>query len=251
MRLQGKVAVITGGGHNIGDAVGHVLASEGVKIAIFDLNEARASEGVSKIKEDGGEAIAIVGDVSKSADIGAMVKHVVREWGHIDILVNCAAISDHVPILELAEAEWRHVLEINLTGTFLCGQHVARQMANQGQGGAIVNFASGAAFFGSKGRNAYSVSKAGVVNLTMQMAVDLAPYKIRVNCIAPGATGSPVGFDSAPAEGRPFRNLVGRGGLPDDQARVVFFLVSEDSQHITGETINVDGGTHILHPGGS
>ena len=245
MKLEGKVAVITGGGRNIGKAASLLLASEGARIAIFDMDPERGTQTESQVKERGGEAISIAGDVSRSADVQAMVKRAVGQWGKIDILVNCAAISDRQTILELPDEMWQQVFDVTLTGTFLCGKYVALQMVGQGQGGAIVNFTSGSAFRASPGRIAYDAAKAGVVSLTMNMAMQLAAHKIRVNCISPGMTGSQVG-GAIPPDQRPFRNIQGRIGRPEDQAKVVLFLVSDDSEHILGETINVDGGGHVM-----
>ena len=245
MKLEGKVAIITGGGRNIGLATSRLLASEGAKIAIFDMDPGRASEAVSGIKEGGGEAISIIGDVSRSADVEAMVQRTVSELGHVDILVNCAAISDRQPLLDLPEETWDQVIDVTLKGTFLCGKYVAKQMVMQGGGGAIVNFASGSAYHGGTQRIAYDAAKGAIVTLTKDMAVQLAPHGIRVNAISPGSTGSQVGGAIAP-EDRPVRNLLGAITMPEDQARVVLFLVSDDSTHVVGHTIHVDGGTNAM-----
>ena len=190
MKLEGKVAIITGGGRNIGLATSRLLASEGAKIAIFDMDPGRAIEAVSGIKEGGGEAISIIGDVSNSKDVEAMVQRTVSELGQVDILVNCAAISDRQPLLDLPEETWDQVIAVTLKGTFLCGKYVAKQMVTQGSGGAIVNFSSGSAYHGGTQRIAYDAAKGAIVTLTKDMAVQLAPHGIRVNAISPGSTGS-------------------------------------------------------------
>jgi len=207
------------------------------------LDPGRATAQVEALKEDGIEAIAIEGDVSDVADVQAMVQRIVEVWGHIDILVNCAAISDRQPILDLPDETWRQVLDITLTGTFLCSRYVALQMVKQGTGGAIVNFSSTSAFGGGTRRIAYTAAKAGVVALTRGMAAQLAPHGIRVNAIAPGPTGSPVGSDILREESH---NLLGQVTLPEDQARVVLFLVSDDSRHVIGQTITVDAGQSVM-----
>ena len=245
MRIPGKVAVITGGGRNIGLATSLLLASEGAKIAIFDLDPERASKTVNVIKEQGGEAISIIGDVSRSSDVEDMVNQAVSEWSQIDILVNCAAISDRQPLLDLPEETWDQVIDVTLKGTFLCGKYVARQMVAQGVGGAIVNFSSGSAFHGGTQRIAYDAAKGAIVTLTKDMAVQLAPYNIRVNAISPGPTGSQVGGAIA-AEDRPVRNLLGRITMPEHQAKAVLFLVSDDSEHVIGQVMHVDGGTNAM-----
>jgi glucose 1-dehydrogenase len=244
-KLDGKVAVVAGGGRNIGEGVSLLLASEGAKVAIFDMDPGRGTRVVAEIKERGGEAVSIVGDVSKSADVQNMVKQAVKQWGHIDILANCAAISDRQTILDLPDETWQQVLDVTLTGTYLCCKYVAKQMVTQGRGGAIVNFTSGSAFRGSTGRISYDAAKGGVVALTQSAAVQLAPHKIRVNAIAPGMTGFQVG-GAIPPDKRPYKNLLGRITMPADQAKVVLFLVSDDSEHIVGSTIHVDGGSHIM-----
>lgn len=244
-KLDGKVAIVAGGGRNIGEGVSLLLASEGAKVAIFDMDPGRGIRVVAEIKERGGEAVSIVGDVSKSADVQNMVKQVVRQWGHIDVLANCAAISDRQGILDLPDETWQQILDVTLTGTYFCCKYVAKQMVAQGRGGAIVNFASGSAFRGSTGRISYDAAKGGVVALTQSAAVQLAPHKIRVNAIAPGMTGSQVG-GAIPPDKRPYKNLLGRITMPADQAKVVLFLVSDESEHIVGSTINVDGGSHIM-----
>ena len=245
MKLSGKVAVITGGGRNIGLATSLLLASEGAKIAIFDMDPERGSKTVNEIKEQGGEAISIVGDVSRSSDVEDMVKRAVSEWGQIDILVNCAAISDRQPLLDLPEEMWDKVIDVTLKGTFLCGKYVAKQMVAQGGGGAIVNFSSGSAFHGGTQRIAYDAAKGAIVTLTKDMAVQLASHNIRVNAISPGSTGSQVGGSIAP-EDRQVRNLLGKITMPEHQAKAVLFLVSDDSEHVIGQVMHVDGGTNAM-----
>ena len=245
MKLDGKVAVVTGGGRNIGLGITQLFASEGARVGIFDMDPERGARAVSEVKESGGEAISVAGDVTSVDDVQAMVKRVVDQWGKIDILVNCAAISDRQPILDLPPETWRQVVDVTLTGTFLCCKYVAQQMAEQGHGGAIVNFSSGSAFHASPARIAYDAAKAGVVMLTQDMAVQLAPHNIRVNAIAPGMTGSQVG-GAIPPDERPFRNLLGRITMPEHQAKVVLFLVSDEAEHIIGSTIHVDGGGRML-----
>ena len=248
MKLEGKVAVVAGGGRNIGQGVSLLFAAEGAKVGIFDMDLGRGSETVAQVQEQGGAATALAGDVSKAGDVRAMVHRVVEEWGHIDILVNCAAISDRQGLLELPDELWQRVLDVTLTGSYLCSKYVAEQMVKQSTGGAIVNFASGSAFRGSTGRIAYDAAKGGVVSLTQSMAVQLAPHGIRVNCIAPGMTGSQVG-GAIPPEKRPFRNLLGRITMPSDMAKVVLFLATEDSEHIIGQCICVDAGGSIMGGG--
>jgi len=170
-----------------------------------------------------------------------MVNQVVGRFGAIDILVNNAAITDHKSILNITEEEFDQVIAVTLRGTFLVGKYVAEQMVRQGRGGKIINLASTSGLSGRPDAIAYGAAKGGVVNLTRSMAVQLAPYKIRVNSVTPNRSGSPVGEDEG-AEGREFKNLAGRLGTPEDQARAILFLASDDAGFIYGHNLLVDGG---------
>jgi NAD(P)-dependent dehydrogenase (short-subunit alcohol dehydrogenase family) len=248
MKLSDQVAVVTGAGRNIGEAVSKTLAGEGAKVTVVDLDKGRAERVAAEICKMGGEAAALVADVSAEADIAALVEEVVKRWGHIDILVNNAAISDNKNILEITKAEWDAVLAVTLTGPFLMAQHVARQMVAQGSGGRIVNVGSTSGFFGRSRAIAYSAAKGGVANLTRAMAVQLAPHGIRVNGVVPNKIGSPVGKDEFDPT-RPVVNLRGRPGVPLDMARAILFLVSEDSDFVAGTMLYVDGGVSAMMVG--
>ena len=245
MKLQGQVAVVTGGGRNIGEETAKLLASEGAKIAIIDMDPARGARVADAIAKTGGDAAAFVADVSKGSEVAAIVKAVVGRFGRIDILVNNVAISDNKGILELSEEEWDRVMAVTLKAPFLMAQQVARQMIQQGGGGKIVNIGSTSGFRGRSRAIAYSAAKGGVANLTRSMAVQLAPHGIRVNSIVPNKTGSPVGKDEFDPT-RPITNLVNRPGQPIETARAVLFLVSDDSSFIYGENIFVDGGVSAM-----
>lgn len=245
-RLDDRVAVIVGGGRNIGRATAKLFSSEGARIAIFDLDEGRAAAVTEEIAEQGGEAAYVTGEVQNVDDVKRMVADVVARYGRIDVLVNCAAISDRSPMLELDDDEYRRVVDITMNGTYFTCKYVAEQMVKQGSGGAIVNFSSGSAFQGNTRRVAYDMAKGGIVTLTMDMAAQLAQYGIRTNCIAPGITGSQVGGMIA-FEDRSTNNLVGgRAGYPEEQASVALFLASDDSRHLYGQTLRNDGGGSVL-----
>jgi len=249
MRLKDKVAIIVGGGRNVGEGVAHRFVKEGAKISIFDADLGRA-EAVSKaIKAAGGEAMYVIGDVTKPADAQRMVAETAAKFGQVDILVNCAAISDRKGLLELADEEWRQTLDVTLSGSYYCLRYAAIQMVKQGKGGAIVNFSSGSAFVGSNHRIAYDAAKGGVVSMTQSAAVQLSKHGIRVNAIAPGMVGSQVG-GMTPPEKRPAGNLLGKLTMPEDMANVVLFLASDESRHVLGQCINVDAGASIQpwHP---
>jgi len=241
VKLQNKVAVITGGGRNIGSEIARLFASEGAKIAVIDMNKERGDSAAAEIKSANGEAIAVVTDISKAADVKRMLRTVVEKWGKIDILINNAAISDNKTLLDITEEEWNLTLAVTLTGTFLVSKGVAEQMVQQGHGGVIVNIASTSGYRGRAKAVAYSAAKGGVLNLTRAMAFQLAPHHIRVNSLSPNMVGSPVGKDDFDPK-RKVRNLKGRPGNPIEVAKVALFLASDDSEFVMGHDILVDGG---------
>jgi len=241
MKLTNQVAIVTGAGRNIGEATAKLLASEGAKVAVIDTHEGRGLRVVKDLEKEGHEAMLVLCDISKSDQVKDMVNKVIGRFGSIDILVNNAAITDHKSILEIDEEEFDQVISVTLKGPFLVGKHVAEQMVRRGRGGKIVNIASTSGLSGRPDAIAYGAAKGGVVNLTRSMAVQLAPHKIRVNSVTPNRSGSPVGEDEG-AEGREFKNLAGRLGTPEDQARAILFLVSDDSSFVYGHNLLVDGG---------
>ncbi len=242
MKLQGQVAVITGAGRNIGKAMAKLFAAEGAKIAVVEMHEGRGQAVVDEIHKAGHEAMLALCDVSKSSDVQEMVNRVVRGFGGIDILVNNAALTDHANIFDSTEEEFDKVIAVSLKGPYLVTKYVAAQMAKQGRRGKIVNFGSTSGMIGRADGIAYAAAKAGVINMTKAMAVQLAPYHIRVNCIVPNRSGSPVGFDDDVTGNRTFENLAGRLGTAADQAKAALFLVSDDSDFIYGHPLVVDGG---------
>jgi NAD(P)-dependent dehydrogenase (short-subunit alcohol dehydrogenase family) len=248
VKLANQVAIVTGAGRNIGEEISNTLASEGAKVAVVDLDKSRGGRVAAEIAKAGREAAAFTADVAIEADIAQVVAAVVERWGRIDILVNNAAISDNRNILDITKEEWDAVIAVTLTGPFLMSQHAARRMVAQGSGGKIVNVGSTSGFLGRSRAVAYAAAKGGVANLTRAMAVQLAPYKIRVNGVVPNKIGSPVGRDEFDPT-RPVVNLVGRPGMPLDMARAVLFLVSDDSEFIAGNMLFVDGGVSAMMVG--
>jgi len=242
MKLKGQVAIITGAGRNIGKAMAKLFSSEGAKIAVAEMHEGRGQSVVDEINTSGQEAMLVLGDVSNSRDVQEMVKKVVARFGGIDILVNNAALTDHANIFESTEEEFDKVIAVSLKGPYLVTKYVAEQMRKQGRGGKILNFGSTSGMIGRFDGIAYAAAKAGVINMTRAMAVQLAEYKIRVNCVVPNRSGSPVGYDDDVAGNRTFQNLAGRLGTADDQAKAALFLVSDDSDFIYGHPLVVDGG---------
>jgi NAD(P)-dependent dehydrogenase (short-subunit alcohol dehydrogenase family) len=248
MKLTNQVAIVTGAGRNIGEAIAKTLAAEGAKVAVLDLDQGRGDKIAAEIIKAGGEAAAFVADMATEAEIVRVVAAVVGRWGRIDILINNAAISDNKNILDITKEQWDAVIAVTLTGPFLMSQHVARQMVAQGSGGNIVNVGSTSGFFGRARAVAYAAAKGGVANLTRAMAVQLAPHKIRVNGVVPNKIGSPVGRDEFDPS-RPVVNLIGRPGMPFDMARAVLFLVSDESEFIAGNMLFVDGGVSAMMVG--
>jgi NAD(P)-dependent dehydrogenase (short-subunit alcohol dehydrogenase family) len=244
MKLKDQVAIVTGAGRNIGEEIAKLFAAEGAKVAIVDMDKPRGERVAAAIRSAGGDAELFTADVSKGSDVAALVEAVVRRFGRIDILVNNVAISDNKHIFDITEEEWDRVLAVTLKSQFLMAKHVAQRMAAQG-GGRIVNIGSTSGFMGRSRAIAYSAAKGGVANLTRAMAAQLAPHKIRVNAIVPNKIGSPVGKDEFDPS-RPVPNMAKRAGQPEEAARAVLFLVSEDSSFVYGANLFVDGGVSAM-----
>jgi NAD(P)-dependent dehydrogenase (short-subunit alcohol dehydrogenase family) len=242
MKLKNQVAIVTGAGRNIGKAIARLFAAEGARVAVIDMDEGRGQKVVDELQRSGHEAVLVRCDISKSKDVQEMVTKVVERFGGVDILVNNAAITDRVDILESTEDEFEKVLSVSLKGPYLVTKYVAAQMVKQGRGGKIVNLASTSGLVGRRDGIAYSAAKGGVINMTRAMAVQLSPYKIRVNCLTPNRSGSPVGMDDDAATGRAAKNLANRLGTAEDQAKAALFLVSDDADFIYGANLIVDGG---------
>ncbi len=242
MKLENRVAIVTGAGRNIGEAIAHAFAAEGARVAVADAHEGRARLVTDAINSaHPGSAIPVVADVSSGHEVQQMVSRVVEQWGRLDILVNNAAVTDRKNVLDLEENEWDLVMQVTLKSVFLCSKYAARAMIDGGRGGRIINIASTSGYRGRTNATAYTAAKAGVLNLTRSLAAQLAPYGIRVNSVTPNRIGSPVGEDEVPTTMRGF-NLVGRLGMPPDIAKAVVFLVSDDADFITGADLLVDGG---------
>ena len=248
-RFSGQVAIVTGAGRNIGEAAAKLFASEGAAVAVVDLDRARADKVSEAIGAAGGQAKSFTCDVAQDAEIVDTVKAVAREWGRIDILINNVAISDNKHVFDITKEEWDRVLAVCLTAPMLFSKYAAKEMIAGGRGGKIVNVSSTSGHFGRPRAIAYTAAKAGVINLTRSLAIQLAPYNIRVNCVVPNKIGSPVGKDEFNPD-RKVLNLRNRPGEPMDLARAMLFLACDDSDFVAGTELFVDGGCAAMMPGG-
>lgn len=248
MTLRGKVAIVTGGAQGIGGAIARRFAAEGAQVVIADVAAETAQANVARIEAAGGKARFQATDVADEAQVERLFQVALETYGRLDILVNNAGIA-HGPgavrhFLEMPREMWDRLLAIHLNGLFYCSQRAARIMARQGEGGAIINMSSGGGTRAHRQMVAYDTTKGGIEAATRAMALDLAPWGIRVNVIVPGAIAveqrTPVGKESAvtPADVIPLARL----GTPDDVAGAALFLTSDDAAYVTGHTLFVDGG---------
>jgi NAD(P)-dependent dehydrogenase (short-subunit alcohol dehydrogenase family) len=253
MRLKGKAAIITGATSGIGRATAVLFAREGAEVAVIGRKVDKGEETVRMIEENGGRGIFFRTDVSKNSEVKEMTKAAVNAFGRIDILINNAGINPvpaRKPLVECLEGQWDEIMDINLKGIFLVSKHLIPHMMENGIG-SIVNTSSNWGHVAGKARCAYVTSKGGVIALTKSMAIDYAPYNIRVNCICPGIVETDLAKEVL-AKARKDRSLwreiieskipLGKPATPEDVAYATLFLASEESSHITGISLMVDGG---------
>lgn len=244
MRLEGKVALVTGASRGIGREIAFELAREGASVAVnYAGSEAKALELVDEIKAMGRDAFAIQADVSNSDSVTDMVKETVERFGKLDILVNNAGITKDNLLMRMKESEWDDVININLKGVFLSTKAVTRQMMKQ-RSGRIINISSIVGVSGNAGQANYVAAKSGVIGLTKTAAKELSSRGITVNAIAPGfiTTDMTDKLNEEVKAGMLKQIPLARFGEPKDIARTVVFLASEDSGYMTGQTLHVDGG---------
>jgi gluconate 5-dehydrogenase/2-deoxy-D-gluconate 3-dehydrogenase len=250
MKLEKKVALVTGGSRSIGRAIALGLAHEGASVAVNYVSHAEAAQSaVREVEALGRRALAVRADTSRRSQVQAMVEEVETRLGPIDILVNNAGVQKRLFFLDLAEEDWDWMLGVNLKGCFLVGQSVAARMKARGRG-KIINVSSEAAGFPAPRMTAYCVSKAGVAMLTKCMALELAQYGIRVNALAPGLTRTDLNRKDLEDESflkmRLARIPLGRVMNPEDLVGAAVFLASPESDSMTGATLQVDGGRSIV-----
>lgn len=247
MKLEGKVAIVTGagkGGRGIGRSIALALASEGADVVITSFTEANALAVAQEVRETTGRrGVAIQGDVAKAEDVERLFRETMAEFGRVDILVNNAGMTRDGLILRMTEQDWDAVLDSNLKGAFLCCKAAARVMLKQ-KSGKMVNVSSVVGIAGNAGQANYSASKGGMNALTKTLAKELGSRGITVNAVAPGFIETAM-TDALPEENREQMKKqvpLGRLGSPDDVARAVLFLCTDDSAYITGQILTVDGG---------
>jgi NAD(P)-dependent dehydrogenase (short-subunit alcohol dehydrogenase family) len=250
MKLQGKVALVTGAQQGIGAAIALALAGEGADIAANWLDNQADAEAVAReVRAKGRRAVLVKADVGKLPEIATMVAEAARQLGPIDILVNNAGVYPRVKFLEMRESDWDFLIDINLKGGFFAAQAVARALVAAGKPGAIINLSSQAIRGAVRGVH-YSASKGGVVSMTRAMALELAPHNIRVNAIAPGTTDTAQPrYGNTDAElvemARASIPLGGKLLTPDQVARTAVFLASDDASAVTGQVLHVNGGSYM------
>lgn len=246
MILKGKIAIVTGAGSGIGRSIAIQLAEAGAIVAVVDINQELSMETVEQLKKiNNCEHISIQTDISISSEVSSMVEKVVNSFKRIDILVNNAGIRYVISLKEITEEQWNRTIAINLTGTFFCCKYVGEKMVNQ-KSGRIINISSITGSSGFPNRSAYCASKGGIDALTRALAVELAPYNILVNSIAPSFISTPMieHYFKEPKMVNFIKNnvLLKRHGEPLEIANAVLFLSSDKSNYITGITLPVDGG---------
>ena len=250
MRLQGKVAVITGSGQGLGRAYALRFAQEGAHIVVADIQEDNAYSVVQEVHHLGGEAVAVEVDVSDAGRVDSMIDQTVEQFGQVDVLINNASIFSTIkmkPFEEITLEEWNQLMAVNLTGSFLCCQAVSPHMRERKQG-RIINISSGVVLMGRPWYAHYVASKSGIIGLTRALAKELGGDNITINAITPGPTETEVPRETvSPEQAKAMveAQAIHRRETPEDLVGVAVFLASDDSGFITGQVINVDGGLNF------
>jgi len=257
MRLDGKRALITGGGTGIGRATAELFARDGARVTVSGRRRAELEETVQLVTKAGGHATWVQGDVSKPADAERMVVETVRAHGGLDILVNNAGvIVRNASVTNVSIEDWERVIGVDLTGVFLVSRFALQEMVRAGRGGAIVTVSSVAGIMGDPNLAPYNAAKGGANLLSKNMALDYARHQIRVNTVCPGRVWTPMPMSRLKPDeshdevlARWGKNIpLGRVGQPEDIARAILFLASDEASWITGTDLVIDGGATICHP---
>lgn len=248
--LEGKRALVTGAASGIGRATARLLARQGAAVVLADRDVAGGPAAAREIQQEGGQALFVACDVTRAEDCARAVQETVGAFGGLDIVANCAGIIVRRSVVDLEEADWDRVMDVNVKSVYMVCKFAIPAMQAGGRGGSIVNISSGWGLVGGPNAAAYCASKGAVVLLTKAMAIDFGPYNIRVNCLCPGDTDTPMLREEARQLGqaesdfmagaadRPLRRV----GTPDEIAQAALFLVSDASAYVTGTTLVVDGG---------
>ena len=252
-RLQGKTAIVAGGGRGIGAAIAVGLARQGANVAVtYAANQDAAEDTAEAVRAAGSRALAIQADSRDRAMVGAMVTRTAEALGPVDILVNNAGTQQRIPFLDIPDDAWREIFSVNVDGLFVMGQEVARTMVAAGNGGSIVSVTSVAQSQVAPNMTVYNASKAAAFALTRQMAYELAPHGIRVNCLAPGLTETDLNRQDLADETFRAQRLgripLGYIAEPEDQVAAAVFLVSDEARYVTGACLGVDGGADLTGP---
>ncbi len=248
MEFTGKTAIVTGAANGIGRATAVAFGKAGANVAAVDIDDAGAKRVAAQIEDTGGAATAYQADLTKPAEIKAMVQHVVDTYGRVDALANVAAIYPRATVLEVTEEYWDRMMDLNLRAVFFCCQETLRVMLPQGSG-VIVNIASGAAFRGIEGLSVYSAAKGGVVSLSRGLALEVARTGVRVNVVAPGNTdtdGIRANLTQEQLDAAAAELVSGRWMEPEEIAAAILFLCSDAASGINGGIINVNGGNYMI-----
>ncbi|HEY4662267.1 MAG TPA: SDR family oxidoreductase [Candidatus Humimicrobiaceae bacterium] len=250
MRLNNKVAIITGAGSGIGAATAVIFAKEGARVVIADIEKNKGMDTANLIKSNNGEAIFVQVDLTAADSIKKMVISTIETYDRLDILVNNAGIYLQANAVDTSENDWNRIMDVNLRGVFLCCKYSIPEMIKGGKGGVIVNVGSEAGIVGIKNQVAYNVSKGGIIALTRSMAVDFATQNIRVNCVCPGTTETTLVKEalskaSDPEKARRELEMVrpaNRLGRPEEIAYGILYMASDESPYATGTILSIDGG---------
>ncbi len=250
MRLNNKIAIITGAGSGIGRATAVMFGKEGASVVVADIDKKKGMGTVDLIKGKNGKAMFVQVDVSEANNVEKMVRLTVNAYGKLDILVNNAGIYLQANVVDTSEEAWDQILDVNLKGVFLCCKYSIPEMVKSGKGGVIINVGSEAGIVGIKKQVAYNVSKSGIIALTKSIAIDFSADNVRANCVCPGTTETALvteALSKAPDPRRARRELevvrpANRLGKPEEIAAGILYLASDESPYATGAILSIDGG---------